>query len=174
MDGYAAAARDVADDVVAWHGVARAADARKQVADAEHLEAAHWHTRSRDVRQCRRLAALLLGAREYVPADLVGVDVAVPDRRQEIVDFVEFELAGQVVEFDAVDIQALQRFFDHLASADDVLLALLAPEPLADFFPRVSRVHEPQVGVQPIARRSTRAFGGDDLDDVAVMEPRVE
>ena len=53
---------------------------------------------------------------------------------------------------------------------DDVLVAVLALEPLADLLAGVAGADD----VQPVARRPVLALGRDDLDDVAVLEPVVE
>ena len=52
----------------------------------------------------------------------------------------------------------------------DVLVAVLALEPLADLFAGVGGPDD----VQPVARRTVLALGRDDLDDVAVLESIVE
>ena len=107
-------------------------------------------------------------------ADLVGVDVAVANRCQEVVDFVVLEVGGEIVQLHPVDVQSLERLFDQLPAADDVLVALLPAEPLADFFARVGGVDEAEVRVQPIARGSARSLRGDDLDDVAITQPGIQ
>ena len=53
---------------------------------------------------------------------------------------------------------------------DDVLVAVLALEPLADLFAGVTGADD----VQPVARRAVLALRRDDLDDVAVLESIVE
>ena len=53
---------------------------------------------------------------------------------------------------------------------DDVLVAVLALEPLADLLAGVAGPDH----VHPVARRAVLALRRDDLDDVAVLEPVVE
>src|SRR5207244_2661433 len=107
----------------------------------------------------RRVLALVLGTREHVSPDLVRIDVAIADSRQEIVDFVELEIPCQIVKLDAVHVQSFERLFDHLAPADDVFVALLAAEPLANLFTGVGGVYEAEVRVEPIARWTARTLG---------------
>src|SRR5919198_673841 len=97
-------------------------------------------------------------------ADLIRIDVAIANRGQEVVDFVELELGGQLVELDIVDAESLERFVDELSSARDVLFTLLFAEPLANLFAGVRGPHKAQVRVEPITARPTRPFRRDDLD----------
>ena len=66
--------------------------------------------------------------------------------------------------------QAPELAVEELAAMGDVLVALLALEPLTDLLARVARGHE----VEPVARRAVRALRRDDLDDVAVLQLVVE
>ena len=86
-------------------------------------------------------------------ADLVGIDVAVAHSGQEIVDLVEFEVRRQIVELDAVDVQSFEGFVHHLAAADNIFIALLAAEPLADLFAGMRGMHEAEVRVEPVTGR---------------------
>ena len=61
---------------------------------------------------------------------------------------------------------ALERF----ATVDDVLVAVLALEPLADLLASMAGADD----VHPVARWAVLGLRGDDLDDVAVLEPVVE
>src|SRR5579883_2220706 len=58
----------------------------------------------------------------------------------------------------------------HLPAPEDVLVAALLLEPLADLRPRVARLHEGQ----PVAARPRAALAGEDLDDVPRLEAVVE
>ena len=66
--------------------------------------------------------------------------------------------------------QSPQLAVEQLLALGDVLVALLALEPGADLLARLVGAHD----VQPVARGPMRRLGGDDLDDVAVVQPVVE
>ena len=107
---------------------------------------------------------------------LLRRDCAVADRGEEVVDagqpvglgHLGDPLRAELLERRAR--QAAQLAFERLAAVDDVDLALLALEPLPDLVLGVAG-HDL---VEPVARRTARGLGGDDLDDVAVVQLVVE
>ena len=108
--------------------------------------------------------------------DLLGADGAVADGGVEVVERVELVGLGHLGDLLGADAlerragQAAQLAVEVLAPVDDVLVALLALEPLADLLAGVAGAHD----LEPVARRAVGALGGHDLDDVAGLEPVVE
>ena len=94
----------------------------------------------------------------------------------EVVDRLVVELPGDLGDLVLADRrdrgprQAAELALERLPAVDDVLVAVLALEPLADLLARMGGPDD----VQPVARRAVLALGRDDLDDVAVLEPVVE
>ncbi len=103
-------------------------------------------------------------------------DRAVADRRVEVVERVVVVAArdlGDLVRPDGRDRgprQAAQLALERLTPVDDVLVAILALEPLPDLLAGVAGLDD----LHPVARRAVLALGRHDLDDVAVLEPVVE
>src|SRR5690349_11489711 len=103
-------------------------------------------------------------------------DCAVPDGGIEVVDRLVVELPRDLEDLvrpdrcDARSRQATELAFERFTAVDDVFVAVLALEPLADLLPGVGGPND----VEPITRRPMLALGRDDLDDVAVLEPVVE
>src|SRR3954466_10420639 len=97
------------------------------------------------------------------------MNVSVADRRQEIVQLLELEGRGHIVQLEAVNREALQLLVDEVPSTRHVLIALLALEPLADFLTSVRPANVPQSRIQPVTAWSLRSARGDDLDDIAVL-----
>src|SRR5205814_4276206 len=101
-------------------------------------------------------------------------DVARAERGQEVVDLVELEQGGQLLGRRLAEPQAGELLLHDLAAADDVLLALLPAEPLADLLAGMVGLDVVEVRVQPVAARALGGLRGDDLDDLAVLELVVE
>src|SRR3989304_1831466 len=70
--------------------------------------------------------------------------------------------------------QAVQLLLQHLVAAGDVLISLLALEPLAYLAAGVAGVDVTEVGVEPVAGRAPGRFGVHDFYDVTVVQLRVE
>ena len=127
-------------------------------------------------RRDRRERALAVVDDAEAHDDRLGADRAVADRRVEVVDGVVVEGLGDLgdaVHADRPDRgagQAAELALERLTAVDDVLVAVLALEPLADLLAGVAGPDD----VQPVARRAVLALGRDDLDDVAVLQPVVE
>jgi len=66
--------------------------------------------------------------------------------------------------------QAAQLAVEQLLALGNVLIALLVLEPGADLLAGLVGSHD----AEPVAGRTVRGLGGDDLDDVAVAQPVVE
>ena len=75
---------------------------------------------------------------------------------------------GQVGE--AHTMHAMKLFVEQVATLGHVLLTPLALEPLADAFLGRRALDE----VEPVAARAVRTLGGEDLDDLAVLQLVVE
>src|ERR1035437_9406036 len=108
--------------------------------------------------------------------DLLRADRAIPDRGIEVVEGLELVGLGDLeypILTDGAQArpgQPPQLSFDRLAAVGDVLVPLLALEPLPDLFAGVVGSDQ----VHPVARRTVALLGRHDLDDVAVLEPVVE
>src|SRR3990167_6766221 len=136
VDRDAAAARDVADDRVARHGVAADAEADQQVADPLDGHAAARRRRGR--RRVPRDALLRVVHDPEARDDLRRRERAVAERREERGDVVHVQLLAHTREVLAGDLaeralgDAPQLLVQQLLAVRDVLLALLALEPLAE------------------------------------------
>ncbi len=174
MDGHALAASDEADDRITRDRTAAFAEADQQIAHALDPDAAgpfeaRW-------RSDRGKCALDVIEDPQPHDDLLGADRTVPDGRIEIVDSVVVVLASHVgdrLEADGRDRrpgQPAQFALERFAAMDDVLVAVLALEPLPDLLASMACSDD----IQPVARRAVLALGRHDLDDVAVLQPVVQ
>ena len=108
--------------------------------------------------------------RDDAAGDLAEADAAEAYGREEVVGVIEVEPGQQVRQHRRErDVEASQLALGHLSAAQDVLVVLLALEPLAHLGTRVAGLYIAEVGIEPVARGAA-GTGGDDLDDVAVLQ----
>ena len=174
MDRHALAPRDEALDRIAGDRVAAAGEPDEEVADA--LDPDPAGLRRLELRRDRRQRQLGVVDDAQAHDDGLRADGAVADRGEEVVEVVVVELPGDLEDpvvaerCDRGPGEAPELAVERLPAVDDVLVTLLALEPLADLLASVARPDE----VQPVARRAVLGLGRDDLDDVAVLQPVVE
>src|SRR4051812_24631663 len=164
MHRDAATTGDVADNLIARYGVAARGELREQVSHAQHFQARYRARRSRD-RGRRSMLLLLVGGHAH--RDLVGMNLAIADRCQKVVDRVVVERGGKGLLAGRRHAEPLELLLHELATAGDVLLALLLAEPLADLLAGVRGLDIAEVRVEPVAARALGALGREDLDNVA-------
>ena len=167
MHGHPAAAGDEADDRIARDGMAALAEAHQQVAHATHAHAARRRRRRRHLGQLH----LVRVVDDAEPRDdLLGADLAVADGREEVVERLHAVVLDRGLEVAVVDLlergprQAPQLALQQLAPVGDVLVALLALEPLADLLARMAGGDD----VEPVARR---AVGAPASVTISTMSP---
>src|SRR5438105_15844169 len=103
-------------------------------------------------------------------------EIAIPDRGQEVVDGSVSVQPGHLEQlrfrqlFQADAMHAVQLLVEKVMPLGDVLLATLALEPLADSLLARRALDE----VQPVVTRTVRSLGGEDLDDLAVLQRVLE
>ena len=172
VDGHALAAGDEADDRVARDRVAALAEADEQIADALDPDA----TGAR-LRGCRHRQGELTVVDDTEPHDdRLGGDGAVADGGIEVVERVlavgprDLQQAVVADRRDGRSGEALQLALEGLLAVDDVLVAVLLLEPLADLLAGMGGPDDRQ----PVARRAVLGLRGHDLHDVAVAQPVVE
>ena len=172
VDRHAAAAGDVADDLVGRHGMAAAGELREKRIDAhdEHVALA-------------RVAGL-------ADEDLVGLgrdglgrlhsggerrlrDLLLAVCKAELVDALIAEALGEILELDRSLAEARKLLVDLLAALGGELRSLLGVEPLADLVAGARTGRKALLGGEPVAGRLSH-LGGDDLDGLARLELGVE
>ncbi len=179
VDGYALAARYVADDVFAADRIATARAINEQV-----IVAAHGDRRCRAAEDAAEQAAgLVFGQRNGIGRGLLvgggwrktgehlaGGELSVTDGGHQVVGAPEAELVADLLILDFLHV--LERhailarfFFDQLAADFDGALALVDVEPVLDLLARAAGFHQGQ----PIAAGPVSGLG-DDLDDVAATQ----
>src|SRR5439155_20927674 len=100
---------------------------------------------------------------------LRGRERAVPGRGEQRVEVMQVRELGRSLQVIVADVRqgalgdALQLAIEELASVHDVLLALLAFEPLADLLARAGGADHRD----PVARGPSAGLAREDLDDVA-------
>src|SRR6185503_7568785 len=162
------------DDRVARDRVTALREPDEEVADALDPDATGPFLRLR--RGDSRQADLRVVEDAESHDDLLGADRAVADRGVEVVERLVVVLPADLGDLVlADDLEALpgepsELALERVAAVDDVLVAVLALEPLADLFPGVGGPDD----VHPVARRAVLALRRDDLDDVAVLQAVVE
>ena len=185
MDGNALPARDEPDDRIARHRRAAAGEFDEAVVHALNENALHRLGLLRAVAldgfvDPFKLAFLALRLRAGGAGDLVleavdracAGDAAVADGGVHIVETRDGELFDAclqkivVLEIRRRKSRAAQLAFKHLFAADDVLLAALLFEPLADLGAGGVGLAERH----PVAARPRRGFGRDDINDIAVLQ----
>ena len=125
-------------------------------------------------RAFRRLLAKRVGGHQ-LGQHLLRRQFPVADRRKHVVGLVAGEVAEHGLEGVALDecfrveVVASRLLLEHLAAEIAGMSLFLDADEVLDFVPRVRRDDE----VQPVAAR-LMARRGDDLDDVAVLEPGPE
>src|SRR5262249_56272715 len=98
------------------------------------------------------------------------------EREVEVLGLLEARVAdhlrehGRAAELGEREVLLLQRLLERLAALLLGVLARLAREPLPDLAPRPRRLGERH----PVARRPAPLLRGQDLDEVAVLQPVVE
>ncbi len=154
-------------------GWQHSAEADEQVAHAADADAARLRWRWRHLGQLHFFGVVHdAEARDH----LLRTDGAVADGGHEVVQRLHVVLLDESLQVVVVDLvegrtrQAPQLPFEHLLAVRDVLVALLALEPLADLLAGMAGGDD----VEPVARRAVGALGGDDLHDVAVLQPVVK
>jgi hypothetical protein len=83
----------------------------------------------------------------------VSVDVPITHGRQEVVQLVVLERGGNVIQLHLIQAEPLKLLLQHLPTAGDVLVPLLASEPLPDLVSSVRALDEVEVGVEPVPAR---------------------
>src|SRR5215212_1715858 len=102
------------------------------------------------------------------------MDVAIADRRQEIVDSIKPEGRRNIVQVHVVETQPLQLLLDQIAATCDVLVPLLTAKPLANLLAGAGGLDVAEIRIEPVSTRALRPPGGNDLDNVAVLQPVVQ
>lgn len=182
VDGYAAAARDVADDLVAWYRVAALGevDEKARFAFDENAVAGFifigiarldLFQHLRDIRRRRFLEVFFIES-DQLAHDAVDGEPAVADRGKHIVQRLDVELLGHLDEAVVLDeilvfvAEVLGFIFQQLHAAGDVFFALLLFKPLAYFGARLRRGDD----VEPVGAGAVVLLVGDDRYDVAVLQ----
>ena len=182
VDGYAVALGDEADDVVARDRRAAAGELDHAVFDVLDHDAGILGVVPAGRLDLQQLLRGVLALRSpgrgtlEILADLAQNldrgDAAVADGGVEIVQAVEGQLAQElrlkvlILEQARAQTGAAQLGLEAGPAADDVLLALLALEPLLDLGAGLVGFAE----IEPVAGRTLGGFGGQDLHDVAVFQ----
>ena len=177
VDGHAVALGDKADDLVA--GNRRAAAAEFDHARADVLDNNAGGIDGGRILPRKRLGGKRPGRSGQIVADAADGfrrgESAVADGGVHVVEAFEADLLEHerqnVVVLDEVGVDAdvAQLCVEARLAADDVLVALLALEPLLDLDAGLVRLAD----VQPVAARALGRFGRQDLDDIAVVQRRV-
>src|SRR5258706_16023476 len=153
--------------------VAATGEPDEQIADALDPDAAGASRRRRGDRRQRELG-VVHDAEAH--DDRLGADRAVADRGEEVVERVVVVMPGDLDELVLAERRARgpgeapELAVERFAAVDDVLVTLLALEPLPDLLASVLGPND----VQPIAGGAVTDLRRHDLDDVAVLQPVVE
>ena len=171
MHRDALAASRVADDRIAGDGLAAGCD-RGQ----DPLLAADEHARRRldlgNQGDGAQVASGRVQVQRHAHHHCVRRKIAVADRGHEVVDRRELVQGRDLVELvlrqvrQADAVHAVELLVEQVMALGHVLLAALALEPLAD--PLLGRCALDEV--EPVAAGPVRSLGGEDLDDLAVLE----
>src|SRR3954462_15923718 len=102
------------------------------------------------------------------------VDVAVTYGRQEVVQLFILEVRRDVFQLHVREPEALELLLHQITSARDVLLTLLASEPLENLLARISGVDVAEIWIQPVAAWAPWSARRDDLHDVAVLQAVIQ
>src|SRR5262249_22429822 len=170
----ALAPRDEADDRVARDRVAALREPDQEIADALDADTARPLELLR--RRDRRERALDVVDDAELHHDLLRADGAVADRGLEVVERLVVVLAAALDDpilpdgRDRGPGEPAKLALERIAAVDDVLVAVLALEPLPDLLAGVAGLDD----VQPVTRGPVLALGRDDLGDCAVLGPVVE
>ena len=117
-----------------------------------------------------------LQALDHLVHDLAGLQLPGAEREVEVLRLLEAALAdhlrehGRALELLVRQVLLLQRRLERLAALGLGLLARLAREPLPDLVARARGRRQRH----PVARRAAAALGGQDLDEVAALQPVVQ
>ena len=122
MDGRAAPARNVADDGVARQWLAAAREVGEQAARAQDADLVRAHRSGR--RRSGQVPGLLMRPLffQHARGDVPAVDIAGPQREQQVFGLGVIELVRQVFVAIVVDPQPLELALEQLAPLGDDLL----------------------------------------------------